>query len=208
MKARQPPAAQAPRGPFSRPLRMREIPDSGLDTTVEASPDECVAIAASVGLPSLASLVARYRIERRAGGRLDVSGNLDAVITQICVITLEPFESKINQPIELAFAPETPDEHFDLREIRTRASERGSDRKKSDRAIVDSVAGNDDQPDPPDPIIDDKIDLGAAAVEFLALSLDPYPKKPGVHFNDMLVGEDDEAEPSPFAALGRLKDRS
>ncbi len=34
--------------------------------------------------------------------------------------------------------------------------------------------------DPPDPIIDGKIDLGALAAEFFALGLDPYPRKPGV----------------------------
>ena len=39
-----------------------------------------------------------------------------------------------------------------------------------------------DGEDAPDPIVDGKIDLGALAAEFLALGLDPYPRKPGVAF--------------------------
>ncbi|MCX8255413.1 MAG: DUF177 domain-containing protein, partial [Beijerinckiaceae bacterium] len=70
------------------------------------------------------------------------------------------------------------------------------------------VPGNDDQEDPADPIVDGKIDLGAVTLEFLTLSLDLYPRKPGVHFTDVSVGDKDEAGESPFAALRRLKDPS
>ena len=51
------------------------------------------------------------------------------------------------------------------------------------------------------------IDLGAVALEFLVLACDPYPRKPGVHFSDVSIGEK-EQDPSPFAALGRFKDPS
>ena len=37
--------------------------------------------------------------------------------------------------------------------------------------------------EPPDEIVNGKIDLGAVAAEFLALGLDPYPRKPGVDFD-------------------------
>ena len=55
--------------------------------------------------------------------------------------------------------------------------------------------------DEPDPVIDGKIDLGALAAEFFALGLDPYPRKPGVAFDE----EETNPEPtdSPFAALAR-----
>jgi hypothetical protein len=60
------------------------------------------------------------------------------------------------------------------------------------------------QPDPPDPIVNGRIDLGALASEFLALGLDPYPRKPGVEFKS-LTEDADDARPSPFAVLGKLK---
>ena len=56
--------------------------------------------------------------------------------------------------------------------------------------------------EPPDEIAGGHVDLGALTAEFLALGLDPYPRKPGVDFNF----EDGSTKPdSPFAALGRLK---
>ena len=36
--------------------------------------------------------------------------------------------------------------------------------------------------DPPEPIVNGAIDLGALAAEFLMLGLDPYPRKPGAVF--------------------------
>ncbi|MCT6647115.1 DUF177 domain-containing protein, partial [Enterococcus faecalis] len=54
-----------------------------------------------------------------------------------------------------------------------------------------------------DPIEDGKIDLGQYAVEQLALSLDPFPRKPGAEF----VQPEEPAEISPFAALKALKPR-
>ena len=61
--------------------------------------------------------------------------------------------------------------------------------------------------EPPDPIIEGRIDLGALAAEFLALGLDPYPRKPGV---DFAAPADASAPASPFAVLGRRgrQDRS
>jgi hypothetical protein len=48
------------------------------------------------------------------------------------------------------------------------------------------------------------IDLGAIAVEHLALALDPYPRAAGVEFEGYREDEQDQLS-SPFAALGRLK---
>jgi hypothetical protein len=196
--------ARLPRGPFSRPLNVKSVPAEGLDMRIEASAPECAQVAADTDLPALASLSAKFRVERRAGGRLAVSGKVSADIVQQCVVTLEPFDSHIEQPVELTFAP-APSEMTELRGRENRRS-----RAPLDEAQAQSSTGssNDDQADPPDPIIDDTIDLGAVAVEFLTLARDPYPRKPGVHFDDMAVGEAGESEPSAFAALERLKDRS
>lgn len=60
----------------------------------------------------------------------------------------------------------------------------------------------DETEDEPDLIENGIIDLGHVAAEFLALGLDPYPRKPGAAFTaGDAVGED----ASPFAALKALK---
>jgi hypothetical protein len=57
--------------------------------------------------------------------------------------------------------------------------------------------------DPPDEIVNGHVDLGALTAEFLALGLDPYPRKPGVDFAFEGGGP---AKESPFAALAKLKE--
>jgi uncharacterized metal-binding protein YceD (DUF177 family) len=50
------------------------------------------------------------------------------------------------------------------------------------------------------------VDLGEVVSETLALELDPYPRKPGEAFAEPVEAlEEGETEPSPFAALARLK---
>ena len=51
-------------------------------------------------------------------------------------------------------------------------------------------------------ILDGRIDLGVLAAEFLALGLDPYPRKPGADF--AAPAEADISTDSPFAALRQL----
>ncbi len=56
--------------------------------------------------------------------------------------------------------------------------------------------------DPPDEIVGGAVDLGALTAEFLALGLDPHPRKPGVDFS---FEAGDDRPPSPFAALDKLR---
>lgn len=182
------------RGPFYRPLRVREVPEKvGVDRDIEATPEECAAVASNYELPALASLKANLHIAAH-GGRFDVTGFVESVLTQICVVTLEPFESTLRQDVDISFALPT-------------SAVRGSSAERL-RAAATVDIDMDVQDDAPDLIVDNTIDLGAVALEFLMLARDPYPKKPGVHFADVLIGEKEEEDPSPFAALQRFKDQS
>jgi hypothetical protein len=176
---------------FHRPLRTRDIPARGLSRLIEATAEECAAVAAATGLTAVSDLRADIRVELHANERYDLTGSVTATITQVCVVTLEPFESTVTQPIAISFSDQpsqtVPSQH---------------------RAVDIDVFDPDEQPDPPDPVVNNTIDLGAVAVEFLTLALDFYPKKPGVEFADVTVGEPGPLEPSSFAALERLKDRS
>ena len=183
--------ARSPRGPFSRVVDVKSVPAHGLDLAIEATSAECVAVALDLDLPAVSSLSARLDVARRAGDRFHVEGDLYAKITQRCVVTLEDFESRIEQPIDLVFAPAAKPA-IEMRETNRRGRRRGG------------PLGH----DPADPIIDDMIDFGAVVVEFLALACDPYPRKPGVAFGEVAFGDHGQPEVSPFAALERLKDRT
>src|SRR5215213_6567182 len=161
-------------GPLSRLVDVMKIPPRGQDVHVEATAEECAALARDFGLPGIQSLAGDYHLKTSAKG-IHVAGTVKASITQICITTLDTFDSMIEEDVEVDFAepsgmPAEPP--TDINEY-----------------------------EPPDEIVNGQIDLGALTAEFLALGLDPYPRKPGVDFD--FKGE--ERPDSPFAALGKLK---
>ena len=59
-----------------------------------------------------------------------------------------------------------------------------------------------EEAEPPEPLVGGTIDLGAVAVEFLMLGIDPYPRKEGAEF---AAPSADLEGAHPFAALAALK---
>jgi len=171
--------------PFSRPFLVDEWRDSEAKVAITADARERAALAAAFGLPAIAALTAEFTLERAGRTRIHVHGRMDATVTRICVVSLDSFETEASEPIDVTFAPEAEARAAAEQEVRGPASIEG----------------------PPDPIIEGRIDLGALAAEFLALGLDPYPRKPEV---DFAAPADAGAPASPFAVLGRLEwqDRS
>jgi uncharacterized metal-binding protein YceD (DUF177 family) len=171
--------------PFSRPFRVDALPAEGHSQTIEAGPDERAALAALNRLPAIASLTATFAARRGGRGSVHVTGAVHAEVTQVCVVSLEPFPATVDEPIDVRFAPAE----------QARPARRGGEAEAE--ALVE-LGGE----DPPDPIVDGAIDLGALAAEYFALGLDPYPRKPGVAFTPP---EPPDGADSPFAALGELK---
>lgn len=120
----------------------------------------------------------------QSGGRYHVAGHVRARIGQTCVVTLDPIENDIDEPVDLTFAP--PEQVPQLSDL------------------VDDAAESDTEiPDPPEPIENGIIDLGRLATDALFLAIDPYPRKPEAIFEPPVVPDDPEDH--PFAALGALK---
>jgi hypothetical protein len=190
---------------FSRRLDVDEVPPEGLELTISATEAERQAIAARDGLEGLAKLEAQLQVTpSRGGGGLAVTGEMRARITQICVVTLEAFDSEIVEPIDVKFAPAPVPVIAGLSSREARDPRRAVRRARRGSVPPPNVAGSDGE-DPPDPIVDGRIDLGALAAEFLALGLDPYPRKPGVAFGETPGLDTVEPAESPFAGLEALR---
>jgi uncharacterized metal-binding protein YceD (DUF177 family) len=171
--------------PFSRVALVEQVPEAGIDVAIDATAEERAGLAVCDGLVGIGGLEAFFHVVPRPGKRFNVSGRVSASITQICVVTLEPFESTIAEDVDVDFVL-------------------SADLPKPEAAKAREPALRDEQEeDPPDEIFDGKIDLGALAAEFLALALDPYPRKPGARFEEVLTEKPEEPE-SPFAVLRRL----
>lgn len=191
----EPAAKSGKTGPieFSREIAVDLVPDAGLDVSISADEAERERLAAYNGLVAIESLTADFHISKASRGRFPVTGVLRAHVMQTCVVSLEPFETEIETEIEVEFAlpadaavPGPP--HTDSR------SESGP---SGHHLEIDL--------DAPDPIEDERIDLGALASEFLVLSLDPYPRKPGARFDERTFGSEDAERETPFSVLSRIK---
>ena len=150
---------------FSRLVRVDAIPREGQVITIEATPAEREELASFYRLPAIAALTATLRLEPWGRGGAHVTGDVHGELTQICVVSLEPFPATVDEDVDVRFAPETA------------ANSRSTSTKETETF---SLADEDE----PDPVIDGKIDLGALAAEFFALGLDPYPRKPDAVFDE------------------------
>lgn len=164
---------------FSRLMPLSDLNRSPARLKVKAETAELSALAERMGLPSVISLNAFLTV-RRTDSRLRVKGTFEAVIEQICVVSLEPFQNTANGDIEEEFLltddPDSPEVDLDADEI-----------------MVEPFSG-------------EEIDLGEIIVQNLLLALDPHPRANGAELTDLeydpsQLGSAD----NPFAALGKLK---
>lgn len=161
--------------PLSYKIDVATIRPDGLKVSFDANDAERAAVAKNLDIPAVVALSAQFSLMRK-GARVKVRGDVKGIVTRLCVLSLEAFDVPFHENVDVDF-DEAPEQV--------------------------PVASEDDEL--PDPIIDGAIDLGVLATEFTALSLDPYPKKPGVVFD---YREDDDEPPSPFAALAKIKGSS
>jgi len=169
---------------WSVPVIVAQIPDAGLHRDIEADRAVRDAMAEVAGLREILSASASLDVTPKSGGRVHVAGHVRARIGQTCVVTLEPIENDIDEPIDLIFAP--PEQIPQLADL------------------VDEAADSDVEiPDPPEPIVDGVIDLGRLATDALFLGIDPYPRRPDAVFEAPVVAADPEDH--PFAALKALQ---
>ena len=185
MESQSPKAAP----PFSRPFRVDDARDQTVDIEITANEAERAALAQEAGIPAIAHFTAKLQIVPGRRGRVEVTGEIRARVTQVCVVTLDPFETDLKEDVEATFAPQEDAE---------RAAARFAARPEAETPDADAA-------EPPDPIIDGRIDLGQLAMEFFVLGLDPYPRAPGVAFQPELGRTPEPPEESPFAALARLR---
>jgi uncharacterized metal-binding protein YceD (DUF177 family) len=170
--------------PWSVPIAVLQIPDTGLHRDLEADQATRAAMAEVAGLREIISANASLDVTPDSGGRLHVTGRVRARIGQTCVVTLDPIENDIDESIDLTFAP--PEQIPVLADL------------------VDEAADSDSEiPDPPEPIESGFIDLGRLATDALLLAINPYPRKPDAVFKPLVTAPDPEDH--PFAALKALK---
>lgn len=161
---------------LTRPVALDRIGTQGLDLTLDASEAECNALAVRMKLPAVHALSCTFHLSRESRDVVAAHGLLRARITQTCVVSLEDFETWVEENFEVRFVPA------------------GEETDDIDPEAVDDI-----------PYEGNQIDLGEAAAEQLGLALDPYPYIPGAELPDMEADIDVERHPfARLAGLRRL----
>jgi uncharacterized metal-binding protein YceD (DUF177 family) len=167
----------APSQPWHVPVRLEDVPETGLHFDLVADEHVRAGLAVLAGVPDMPRLEAAIDVARYGNG-LRATGRVSATVGQTCVVTLEPMENQVDEAIDVIFA----------------ASSTG------DLAHQNAAFEADE---PPEVLSDGMADLGAIAAEFLLVGIDPYPRKPGAAFAPPAA---EGAATTPFAALAKLKD--
>lgn len=179
---------QSPRPEFSRPIGRERLAEAPLKESIRATADERCALARRLELVALDGLSAEFDVMPGQGnGLLGIHGRLAATVTQLCVITLEPIKTTLNESFEVVYAFE--DGAADACRMR---------------------AGLDPDEELPEVIGPEGLDFGELAAQYLSLAVDPFPRQPEVGLEDVWSGagekaEPDKEEPSPFAVLARWR---
>ena len=117
----------------------------GRSVKIVADAGQCAAVAARLHLPAIASLQASLLAAPFGKDGISVKGEIASRLTQTCVVTSEDFESDIVAPVDIRFSPDGVDPNADI-----------------DLAELIEEGGE----DPPDLLVDGRIDLGAVITEF------------------------------------------
>ncbi len=187
---------------------LAELAAGEVSRHLQAGAGERSGLVARFGLESLDSFTADVAAGRNSQGEIVVSGRICARVGQICVVTLEPFVSEI-------------DEHFTHRftiMAQTQAAP----------VIIEAGAGEPAEPLEGNVLAGEVVELGEIAVQELSLALDPYPCAPGADLGRLAseaphgeaihgeathgersqdVGSAESAAGGPFAALADLREK-
>ncbi|UUX50220.1 YceD family protein [Nisaea acidiphila] len=172
---------------LSRPVRIKDLKKRKTHFDIEATPEECRALAERFGLPGIARISAAASVERLAKDKaVRIEGTISAGLTYLSVVSLEPFEAELNAPFSEVLTGDL------------------------------SEAGLPEVDLPPDDenmgvIEDGGFDLGEVVSQNLALLLEEHPRAPeedeapdGVVWSD---GDAEEEKENPFSILADMRDR-
>lgn len=171
--------------PVSFKAFVTRLPQKGMPVVIDADETQRAALAAAHGLVSVERFRADLLVTPWKRNGVKVSGNVEAEITQECIVTLDPLKAEIEEVVEGLFLPAD--------------SKLGRHGFEGGGEIHVDAEG----PDSPETFSGDTLDVGALAEEFFALGIDPYPRKPGARLTS--EGGDDASPQSEGPLREKLR---
>ena len=181
-------------------IEAEDIDAKGTKISIAASEEERRHLSSRLSLEKIDYLEADLTLARQSGSvAVHVQGSFRAKVTQICVVTLEPFDSDMEGEVEGWFADRESTVSF------TEA------KRERDVMKLQGEIEITDERDDPEPMIAGMIDVGELVVQHLSLALPAYPKKEGASHDltdeDFAVNDKSPLRKNPFEALKDWKEQ-
>jgi uncharacterized metal-binding protein YceD (DUF177 family) len=164
----------APLPEFSRLVPLAHLGREPLRTEIEATAEECSALAQRFDLVTLDRLYAVVTLQQIDVALVRLEAEFEAEFAQTCVVTLDPVPGRLAQNFSLLYGPN----EVNAGEIEIDAAEPAFE-----------------------PLIGDAIDIGEAVAQELSLSLPEFPRFPDAVVDQTEIAD---SQPAGFAALERL----
>ncbi len=174
-------------------VQASNVPDGGQWLKLSANPEECAEIAARLEVKSIEKLEAKVHMHPKNNGHvLEITGHLNADVTQECSVTLDPVTSHVEDEFSAWYA------NYDQAASFTRAQHDLQARLTSEEQPMM------EERDDPEPMVNGQVDVADLVVQYLSLAINPYLR------DSEVVTPDDSAKkvvtqgvlrPNPFAAL-------
>jgi uncharacterized metal-binding protein YceD (DUF177 family) len=196
MSLKRPNPETLPISEFFYPVHVDEIPSKGKTFHLSASGEQCAAISKRLNIVSLSNLSADVNVTLQNAGHIAyISGQLKADMVQECVATLQPINSQIEEGFEAWYA--------DHDKVVPFSRAKHNQQTLDDGMEVQMLEEHED----PEALINGQVDLGEVIIQYLSLSINPYPRLEGVEeaaiptTKTSVVESAPSSRPNPFAAL-------
>lgn len=169
-------------------IDITRLPKNGDIVRMEADEKQRTRIAGATGVDAISSLVVKIRASHWGKEGAIVAGSASCLVTQSCVVTLDPVENRVSSDFSRKFVPEIS-------------------RHNGQPEIIDGEMVLDPEDDDyPDVVSGNRINLWEVVVEELNLVIDPYPRSEGAESGDLEEPEHGSKEHAhnPFSELKAL----
>lgn len=158
----------------------------GIRRQATANDDARLQLAGVLGIVACNALTCDLHLQPARKGRFNGTLRIRSNIVQQCVVTLDPFDSLIDETLDVEFWPPSQIEAWEAgRGVETEADENTPD---------------------PESLENDEFDIGRLVVETLIVAIDPYPRAPEAELEQSATETAAErAAERPFASLEKLR---
>lgn len=172
---------------FGRLINLTAVGKGPFAQSFEASEGERAALATRFGISELTSFSGHFRAEAEDDGGVALEGEFCASLIQPCRFSLEPVAEEVRDSFRVRFLPDLPNDELAWDSV--------------DEGDLERLEG-------------ESIDAGEIVAQYLGMSINPYPQKPGVSAGDIgpadrqIISEEEARKASsPFASLKKIKDK-